>query len=249
MSGHSKWHSIKHKKAAVDAKRGKLFTRLIKEIQVAARHGGGDADANPRLRTAVAAAKAGNMAKDTIERAIKKGTGELEGEQYVEVTYEGYGAGGVAIYLEVTTDNRNRTASEIRSIFTKHGGSLGEPGSVAWMFTKRGMIIVDAVGTDEEVVMEAALEAGADDIRDEGESFTVLTDPDTLEDVREALVDGSLTVSSAEIQFIPSSTVIVEGKEAERLMKLLTLLEDHDDVDRVSANFDIADELMEKLSA
>jgi YebC/PmpR family DNA-binding regulatory protein len=247
MSGHSKWHSIKHKKAAVDAKRGKLFTRVIKEVQVAARSGGGDPDANPRLRTAIAAAKAANMPKDTLERAIKKGTGELEGESFEEISYEGYGPGGVAIFLEVTTDNRNRTAGEIRSLFTKNGGKIGEPGSVAYMFSKRGMILVE--GGDEDTVMEAALEGGADDVREEESAFVIFTEPDALEDVRSALSAAGLTVTDAEVQYIPSTTIRVEGKEAERLMKLLGLLEDHDDVTRLSANFEIDDALMEQLSA
>ncbi|MBN1475149.1 YebC/PmpR family DNA-binding transcriptional regulator [Candidatus Sumerlaeota bacterium] len=247
MSGHSKWHSIKHKKAAVDAKRGKLFTRVIKEIQVAARHGGGDPDSNPRLRTAIAAAKAANMPKDTMERAIKKGTGELEGESFEEITYEGYGPGGVAIFLEVTTDNRNRTAGEIRSLFSKNGAKLGEPGSVAYMFSKRGMLLVE--GGDEDTVMEAALEGGADDVREEDEAFMIFTEPDALEDVRAALSAAGLTITDAEVQYIPSTTVRVEGKDAERLMRLLGLLEDHDDVTRLSANFDIDDALMEQLSA
>jgi YebC/PmpR family DNA-binding regulatory protein len=249
MSGHSKWASIKHKKAALDAKRGKAFTRIIKEISVAARIGGGDPAGNPRLRTAIVAAKAANMPKDTMERAIKKGTGELGGASIEELTYEGYGPGGVAIYVVATTDNRNRTASEIRTVFTKNGGSIGAPGSVAWMFTKRGMIQVDAAAASEDAVMEAALEAGAEDVTNEGGTFTVLTAPEDLEAVREALAAKSLPILAAEIQHVPNNTVRVEGKEAERLMKLLNSLEESDDIDRVSANFDIPDDEMERLSA
>ncbi|NUP91134.1 MAG: YebC/PmpR family DNA-binding transcriptional regulator [Candidatus Sumerlaeia bacterium] len=247
MSGHSKWHSIKHKKGAIDAKRGKLFTSLIKELTIAARIGGGNPGGNPRLRTAVAAAKAASMPKDTIERAIKRGTGEIEGAEIIELTYEGYGPGGVAIFVEASSDNRNRTAGEIRSLFSKNGGNMAEPGAVAYMFTKRGVITLE--GADEDRVMETALEAGALDVQSDGSTVTVLTEPMAMEDVREALGKAGLSATAAEIQNLPSTTVKVEGKEAASLMKLLSALEDHDDVDRVSANFEMSDELMEQLSA
>jgi YebC/PmpR family DNA-binding regulatory protein len=248
MSGHSKWHSIKHKKAAVDAKRGKMFTRIIKEVQIAARIGGGDPDANPRLRTAMAAAKAANMPKDTLERAIKKGTGELAGEELVELSYEGYGPGGVAIYLETTTDNRNRTAGEVRSIFTKNNGKIGEPGSVAYMFHKKGVITLGE-GVDEDKAMEAALEAGAEDVETEDGISTITTEPENLEDVRAAIEAAGLPIGSAEVQYIPTTTVKVEGKDAKQLLKLLTILEEHDDVDRLSANFEMDDAVMAELQS
>jgi YebC/PmpR family DNA-binding regulatory protein len=249
MSGHSKWSTIKHKKAAKDAKRGKLFTKLIKEITVAARLGGGDLNANPRLRTAVLAAKAQSMPGDNIERAIKKGTGELEGVTYDEVTYEAYGPGGVAMLVSVVTDNRNRTVAEIRSIFNKHGGNLGETGSVAWMFDKRGLITVERASVEEDRLMEIGLEAGADDVRDAGDIFEVLTTPEAFEGVRQALEDAGIALASAEVTMIPQSTVPLEGKQAEQMVRLLELLEDHDDVQSVSSNMDIAAEELERLSA
>lgn len=249
MSGHSKWSTIKHKKAAKDAKRGKAFTKLIKEITVAARLGGGDIKANPRLRTAVLAARKDSMPNDTIDRAIKKGTGELEGVSYEEILYEGYGPGGVAILVEVLTDNRNRTVAEIRNVFDKHGGNLGTNGSVAWMFTKRGLIAVERAGIDEDKVMEVALEAGADDVTDSGDMLEVLTSPDGFEAVKEALEGGGVALASAEITMLPSTTTAISGKPAEQMVRLLETLEDHDDVQRVSSNMDIAAEELERLSA
>jgi len=249
MSGHSKWSTIKHKKAAKDAKRGKVFTKLIKEITVAARLGGGDAKANPRLRTAVLAARAQSMPNDTIDRAIKKGTGELEGVSYDEVVYEGYGPGGVAVLVEAVTDNRNRTVAELRNVFDKCGGNLGTSGSVAWMFTKRGLVTVERAGADEDKVMEVALEAGADDVTDSGDILEVLTAPEQFEQVKEALEGAGITTASAEITMMPSSTTSISGKQAEQMVRLLEMLDDHEDVQRVSSNMDIAAEELEKLSA
>jgi YebC/PmpR family DNA-binding regulatory protein len=249
MSGHSKWSTIKHKKAAKDAKRGKIFTKLIKEITVAARLGGGDPRANPRLRTAVLAARAQSMPNDTIDRAIKKGTGELEGVSYDEVTYEGYGPGGVAVLVEALTDNRNRTVAELRNVFDKCGGNLGTSGSVAWMFTKRGLITVERAGVDEDRVMEVALEAGADDVTDSGDILEVLTAPERFEAVKEALERAGFAAGSAEVTMMPSSTTAISGKQAEQMVRLLEMLDDHDDVQRVSSNMDIAAEELEQLSA
>jgi YebC/PmpR family DNA-binding regulatory protein len=249
MSGHSKWSTIKHKKAAKDARRGKLFTKLIKEITVAARLGGGDVKANPRLRTAVLAARAQSMPGDTIERAIKKGTGELEGVNYEEVTYEGYGPGGVAVLVEALTDNRNRTVADLRNVFDKCGGNLGTSGSVAWMFTKRGLLAVERAGVDEDRVMEVALEAGADDVTDSGDILEILTAPEQFEGVKEAIESAGLTPASAEITMMPSSTTAISGKPAEQMIRLLEMLDDHDDVQRVSSNMDIAAEELERLSA
>jgi YebC/PmpR family DNA-binding regulatory protein len=249
MSGHSKWSTIKHKKGAKDAKRGKIFTKLIKEITVAARLGGGDIKFNPRLRTAVLTARQNSMPADNIERAIKKGTGELEGVAYEEVTYEGYGPGGVAILVQTLTDNRVRTVAEIRSALTKHGGNMGAAGSVAYIFTKRGLIAIERKGIDEDQVMETALEAGAEDVREAGDLLEVLTTPETFDDVREALAKANIASASAEITMIPSSTVNVSGQNAQTLLKLLELLEDNDDVQSVSSNMDIAAEELEQLSA
>ena len=249
MSGHSKWSTIKHKKAAKDAKRGKIFTKLIKEITVSARLGGGDINANPRLRTAVLTARQNSMPSDNIERAIKKGTGDLEGVTYEEVTYEGYGPGGVAILVQVLTDNRNRTVADIRSILTKHGGNMGAAGSVAYMFAKRGLIAVDRKSVDEDRVMEVALEAGAEDVREAGDLLEVLTTPDGFADVREALERAAIPVASAEVTMLPSSTVTVSGQSAQTLLKLLEAIEDHDDVQNVSSNMDIAAEELDQLSA
>jgi YebC/PmpR family DNA-binding regulatory protein len=249
MSGHSKWSTIKHKKAAKDAKRGKIFTKLIKEITVAARMGGGDVNGNPRLRTAVLTARQSSMPTDNIERAIKKGTGELEGVTYEEVTYEGYGPGGVALLVQVLTDNRNRTVAELRSLLERHGGTLGVGGSVAWMFTKRGLITVERAGVDEDRVMEVALEAGADDVREAGDLLEILTAPEQFEAVREALENAKLPAASAEVTMIPSSTVGLSGKPAEQMVRLLEVLEDHDDVQTVASNMDIAGEELERLSA
>ncbi len=246
MSGHSKWSSIKHKKAAKDAKKGKRFTKLIKEITVAARMGGGDINANPRLRTAVIAAKAASMPGDNIERAIKKGTGELEGVSYEEVQYEGYGPGGAAILVHVLTDNKNRTVSEIRRLFAKYGGNLGESGCVAWMFDKKGLITVDKSHIDEDRLMGLALDVGAEDVRDEDGLYEVLTRPENLEKVREHLEKEKVAMVTAQVSMIPKSTVTVDERHAEQILKLTEELEDHDDVQSVAANFDIPNELMEK---
>ncbi len=249
MSGHSKWSTIKHKKAAQDAKRGKIFTKLIKEITVAARLGGGDPAANPRLRAAIDAAKAQNMPKNNIERAVKKGTGELEGVSYEEVTYEGYGPGGVAVLVETITDNRQRTVAEVRHIFAKRGGSMGEPGSVAWIFEKKGLIVIEKSKVDEDTLMDVALEAGAEDIQDSGTEWEIETRPENLEKVKKALEDADIEILSAEVSMVPSNTIdIQDEKQAEQLMKLMNALEDNDDVQHVYANFDIPDELLEKVA-
>ncbi|HXF42327.1 MAG TPA: YebC/PmpR family DNA-binding transcriptional regulator [Pyrinomonadaceae bacterium] len=240
MSGHSKWHTIKHKKGALDAKRGKIFTKLIKEITVAARTGGsGDPDANPRLRKAISDAKAQNMPNDTIERAIKRGTGEIEGASYDEVVYEGYGPNGVAVMIEAMTDNRNRTVAEIRHLFTKNGGNLGESGSVAWMFEKKGYIVVDKSAINEDRLFEIAIEAGADDVKDEGNVFEVLTSPEAFEDVLKAVKENGIEPQAAEVSMIPQNYIHLEGAEAKQMLKLYEALEDHDDVQKVFANFDI----------
>ncbi len=249
MSGHSKWSTIKRKKGAADAKRGKIFTKIIKEIMVAARLGGGDINANPRLRTAVNLAKAENMPKENIERAIKKGTGELEGVNYEELVYEGYGPGGVAMMLEVMTDNKNRTVADVRHIFSKHNGSLGESGCVSWMFEKKGLILVDKTSVDEDRLIEVALDAGALDVKDAGKEFEVTSSPQNFEGVRKALEETGFKLNYAEVTMVPQSTVKLTGKEAEQMLKLMEGLEDSDDVQKVYANFDIADEEMEKLSA
>lgn len=249
MSGHSKWSTIKRKKGALDAKRGKIFTKLIKEIMVAARMGGGDIDGNPRLRSAVNAAKAENMPKDNIERAIKKGSGELGGAVYDEILYEGYGPGGVAVLVETMTDNKNRTVADIRHFFAKNNGNLGENGCVGWMFDKRGVISVDAAGVDEEKLMELALEAGAEDVVNEDGSFQIYTAPEDFNAVVEQLEKSKVTMSEASILMVPKNTIAVtEEKTASNLLRLLESLEDHDDVQKVHANFDIPDEIMEKLS-
>ncbi len=245
MSGHSKWSTIKRKKGAVDAKRGKIFTRLIKEITVAARMGGGDVDGNPRLRAAVATAKTENMPKENIARAIKKGTGELEGEVYEEITYEGYGPGGVAVLVECMTDNKNRTVAEVRYFFSKSGGNLGESGCVSWMFDRKGSILIDKSTIDEDKLMELALEAGAEDVMDEGGEFLVLTAPDDFEDVREALLKDGLEFLEASIGMVPQNVVeIKDEKAAGQIMRLMDSLEDFDDVQNVYANFDIDESLM-----
>jgi YebC/PmpR family DNA-binding regulatory protein len=248
MSGHSKWSTIKHKKAAKDAKRGKLFTKLIKEITVAARMGGGDINANPRLRTAVMAARAQSMPSDNIDRAIKKGTGELEGVTYEEVQYEGYGPGGTAIIAQVLTDNKNRTVSEIRRLFTKHGGNLGETGSVGWMFDKKGLLTIEKAQVDEEKLMGIVLDAGAEDVRDEEEVFEVVTPPEKFHAVKDSLDHEKIIVANAQVTLIPKNTVDVDAKNVEQILKLTEELEDHDDVQNVSANFNIPNELMEKAS-
>jgi YebC/PmpR family DNA-binding regulatory protein len=249
MSGHSKWSSIKHKKAARDAKRGKLFTKLIKEITIAARLGGGDLNANPRLRTAVTTAKQQSMPNDNIDRAIKKGTGELGGGQLEEIAYEGYGPAGVAIIADVLSDNRNRTVADLRFIFSRHGGNLGESGCVAWMFKKRGVITVEKDAADEDRLMELALEAGADDVVSEDDGYQVMTAPDKLNVVREAIEKARITILNAEVAKIPENTVSVSGHAAEQVLKLMEDLEDHDDVQGVAANFEMDDEVMAQFSA
>ncbi len=244
MSGHSKWSTIRHKKGAADAKRGKVFTKLIKEITIAARIGGGDPAANPRLRTAIAAAKNENMPKDNMDRAIKKGTGELEGVSYEENTYEGYGPGGAAVLLESLTDNKNRAVAEIRHIFSKRGGNLGENGCVAWMFDKKGYLNVEKNAADEEQLMEVALEAGAEDVREDGDSFEIITEPDDFESVREALEKAEIPYTEAEVTMLPQNIVSLTGKEAEQMMKLMEALEDCDDVQKVYTNADIPDDMV-----
>ena len=249
MSGHSKWATIKHKKAAVDARRGKVFTKLIRELTSAARMGGGDPDSNPRLRTAVAAAKTANMPSDTIQRAIKKGTGELPGEVYEEITYEGYGAGGVAILGDVLTDNKNRTVAEIRHLFAKHGGNLGETGCVAWMFARKGLLTLNANQIDEDTLLELVLEAGGDDIKTEADVYEIVTAPEAFEDVRSTLEQKGLTFDVAEVTMMPQNTVPVEGKQAEQVLRLMEALDDQDDVRKAHANFDISDEVMAALAS
>jgi YebC/PmpR family DNA-binding regulatory protein len=239
MAGHSKWKQIKHYKAAADAKRGAIFTKLIREITVAARTGGGDPGGNPRLRTAIEAARAASMPKDNIERAIKKGTGELEGVEYSEITYEGYGPAGVAILVHTLTDNPTRTVAELRHKFSRGGGNLGSTNSVAWMFERKGQIVFDATGVDEEALLEAALDAGAEDVQREGDQFLVITEPHALHAVKSALEARKMTALEAEIASIPKNTVRIEGKSAESLLKLLEELEDLDDVQKVAANFDM----------
>ena len=248
MSGHSKWSTIKHKKAAKDAKKGKLFTKFIKEITVAARMGGGDLNSNPRLRTAVTTARANSMPNDNIERAIKKGTGELEGVTYEEIQYEGYGPGGAAILARGLTDNKNRTVSEIRRLFAKHGGNLGETGCVAWMFDMKGVITVEKSQIDEDRLMGVVLDAGAEDVKDEDDLFEVVTQPEDFETVKERLDREKIAVASAQVTMVPKNTVDVDAKHVEQILKLTEELEDHDDVQSVSANFNIPAELMERAS-
>jgi YebC/PmpR family DNA-binding regulatory protein len=249
MSGHSKWANIKHKKGAADAKRGKTFTRLIKEITVAARMGGGDPDGNPRLRSAIATARSENMPKNNITRAIQKGTGEVEGEVYDEILYEGYGPGGVAVLVECMTDNRNRTVADIRHYFAKSNGNLGESGCVAYMFDKKGMILVDKSTTSEDELMDLALEAGADDVLEEDDIFQVVTAPEDFDEVREGLEKAGVVFVEASLTMVPQTIIeVTEEKPARALLKLLDNLEGHDDVQNVHANFDIDDELMEILS-
>lgn len=238
MSGHSKWATIKHKKAALDAKRGKVFTRLIKEIMIAAR-GGGDVEANPRLRTAVTAAKAVSMPADNIKRAIMRGTGELEGGQIDEILFEGYGPGGAAVLVSTATDNRNRTVSEIRHLFSKNGGNMGEQGSVSWMFERKSQIIVDADKTTEDGLMSLALEAGADDVRDQGGAWEVLSAPELHETMLAALQKAGIPTESAEIAMVPKNTVKLEGKNAQAMQKLFDALDEHDDVQNVYGNYEI----------
>jgi YebC/PmpR family DNA-binding regulatory protein len=246
MSGHSKWSTIKHKKGAADAKRGKIFTKLIKEITVAARMGGGDPDGNPRLRSAIIAARTANMPGDNIDRAVKKGAGELEGVTYEEIIYEGRGPGGVAIIVETVTDNKNRTVSEIRHIFTRHNGKIGE--AVAYMFQKRGVVEIPKEGTDEDALMEKALDLGADDVQDQGETLVVYCPVAEVTRVGEELGKAGFKIEAAQMQLIPTMTVRVEGRDAEVVLKLVTALEDNDDVQHVWANFDVDDSVLEQFS-
>ena len=245
MSGHSKWHSIKHKKGAADAKRGKIFTRILKEMTVAARMGGGDQTGNPRLRAAVAEAKANNMPKDNIERAIKRGTGELEGLTYEELTYEGYGPGGVAVMVETMTDNTNRTTPEIRHIFEKCGGNMGTPGSVRFQFERKGYFAVEKSAASEDKLMEVALEAGADDLQTEAEGFEIYTSPENFEQVRQALEKNNIPTVEAKLGQIPSNYVSLDEGKAKSMMRLMEMLDDHEDVQNVWTNFDVPDEMME----
>lgn len=241
MSGHSKWHTIKHKKGALDAKRGKLFTKLIKEITVAARTGGGDADANARLRKAVLDAKAGNMPNDTIDRAIKRGTGELEGVNYEEITYEGYGPGGVAVMIDAMTDNRNRTVAEIRHMFSKNGGNLASSGAVGWIFEKKGYIVVEKSAKPEDELFEVVTEAGAEDLRDDVDNYEIITAPESFDVVLDAVKRAGVEPQVAEVEMVPKEYKKLEGQEARQMLKLMEALEDHDDVQKVSANFDISE--------
>lgn len=247
MSGHSKWATIKHKKGALDAKRGAIFTKVIKEITVAARNGGGNPDANPRLRTALAKAKESNMPADNIDRAIKKGTGELPGVVYEEQTYEGYGPAGVAILIEVLSDNKNRTTSEIRNILEKKGGSMSGAGSVAWQFQKKGLIVVKKTSTEEDRLMSIALDAGASDFTSEKEAFEIVTEPQDFENVKKAITDAKIATESAEITRIPSALVKVGLNEAKTALALIEALEDHDDVQNVYSNIDVSDEVLQQL--
>ncbi len=244
MSGHNKWSTIKHKKGAADARRGKIFTKLIKEITVAARMGGGDIGANPRLRSAVLAAKSENMPKDNIDRAIKKGTGELEGVSYEEVLYEGYGPGGAAILVESLTDNRNRAVAEIRHILNKGGGNMGSNGCVAWMFDLKGYISLDRKKVDEDLLMETVLDAGAEDVREDADEFEVITEPENFETVKQAIEKAGIAYEMAEVTRLPQNTTVLQGKEAEQMLRLMEALEDSDDVQNVYSNFDIPDEMM-----
>lgn len=247
MSGHSKWATIKRKKAGIDAARGQAFTRLIKEITIAARNGGGDPDGNPRLRTAILAAKGANMPADNIDRAVKKGTGELEGVVYEEVTYEGYGPNGVAVMLDTVTDNKNRTAAELRHLFSKNGGNMGSQGCVAWMFETKGLLSVDSSVTDEDTLMTAALDAGADDVRSEEGSFEVITTPAAFEAVKKALEDKKIPTLSAEVTKIPQNTVQLDFSQATTMLKLMDAIEEFDDTQKVYSNFDIPAEVLAKL--
>ncbi|MBV8810608.1 MAG: YebC/PmpR family DNA-binding transcriptional regulator [Acidobacteriaceae bacterium] len=247
MSGHSKWATIKHKKAALDAKRGKTFTRLIKEITIAARNGG-DPDANPRLRTAVAAAKAVSMPADNIKRAIMRGTGELEGSQIEEILFEGYGPGGAAVLVNVATDNRNRTVSEIRHLFSKNGGNLGEHGSVSWMFERKSQVIVDGEKSNEDQLMGIVLDAGADDLRDHGGTWEILSSAEAHETVLKALEKAGIETESAEIAMVPKNTIRLEGKNAQAMLKLYDALEEHDDVQNVYGNYEVDEAAVEALA-
>ena len=249
MSGHSKWHSIKHKKAKVDAARGRVFTKIIKELTVSARIGGGDPEMNPRLRVAVSAAKAANMPAKNIENAIQKGTGELPGVVYDDVIYEGYGPGGVAMYIEAVTDNKNRTVAEVRHLLSKYGGNLGESGSVAWMFEKKGLLTVPVKNFNEDSLMEIILEAGAEDMQTESELYEIYTAYEDFNTVKTELENKGITIDTAEITMLPKNKIKLEGKNAEQLLKLMDVLDDHDDIQNVHANFDIDDSEMERIFA
>lgn len=248
MSGHSKWATIKHKKGALDAKRGKIFTRLIKEISIAAKAGGGDPDGNPRLRTAIAAAKAENMPQDNIKRAVQRGTGELEGVNYEEIQYEGYGPGGVALIVDVTTDNKNRAVSEIRHAFSKNGGNMGEPNSVSWMFAKKGLIVVPKAAAAEDKLMDLVLEAGGDDLSDEGDHWEIVTDPHDFHQVLEAVKKANIETEVAEVTMIASTYTKLEGAQASQMIRLLEALDDQDDVQNVYSNFDMDAKQMEEVA-
>ncbi len=247
MSGHSKWSTIKHKKGATDAKRGKIFTKIIKEITVAAKMGGGDPETNPRLRSALISARSENMPRDTFERAIKKGTGDLDGVNYEEILYEGYGPGGVAVLVECLTDNRNRTIAEVRQVFNKAGGNVGTDGCVAWMFDKKGLIIVNKEDSDEETLMELALDAGAEDIKEETESFEIICEPADFEAVKEAVDAAGIKYEMAEITMIPQNMTKVEGKEAEQMINFMEALDDCDDIQKFYSNADIPDEAFDSM--
>lgn len=249
MSGHSKWHSIKYKKAAQDAKRGKLFTKIIRELAIAARLAGGDPNTNPRLRKSIADAKNVNMPADNIKRAIMKGTGQLEGIVYEEIAYEGYGPSGVAIYVEALTDNKNRTVSELRHIFSKNNGNIGESGCVAWMFSRKGYIVVEKSKTSEDDLLDIILEAGAEDLREDGSNYEIITLPENYEAVVKALNDNNIEVDASNLGYIPQNYVKLEGKQAQQLLRLMEELEDHDDVQNVWANFDIDEEEIAKFSS
>jgi YebC/PmpR family DNA-binding regulatory protein len=249
MSGHSKWHSIKHKKAAADSKRGKIFTKIIRELSVAARAGGGDPDANPRLRKAVTDARAVNMPADNIKRAILKGTGQLEGSSFEEITYEGYGPSGVAILVEVLSDNKNRTVSELRHIFAKNAGRIGESGCVAWMFKRKGYLVIDKTKAGEDQLLDIALASGAEDLQDDGSNWEIFTPPESYEAVVEALKQNSIEIDTSNLGYIPQNYVKLEGKPAQQLLRLMEELEDHDDVQHVWANFDISEEEIASFSA
>ena len=246
MSGHSKWASIKHKKAATDSKRGKAFTKIIKMITVAARNGGRDTNANPSLRLAIQKAKDTNMPQDNIERAIKKGTGELPGVTYESVSYEGYGPGGVALFIEALTDNKNRLTAEVRSVFTKRGGNLANSGSVNWLFEKKGFFVINKSAVDEDKLMSIIVDAGAEDLSPEGETYEVKSQPQDYEKVRKALEDNNIKTESSEITMIPKSTIKIEGEKAKQVLKLVEHLEDNDDIQNVYANFDIPDEILKE---
>jgi YebC/PmpR family DNA-binding regulatory protein len=245
MSGHSKWHTIKHKKGAADAKRGKIFTRIIKELTVAARNGGRDPDTNPRLRTIVTEAKANNMPRENIERAIRRGTGEEPGVSYEEVTYEGYGPGGVALMIETLTDNKNRTVGEIRHLLSKHAGNLAAENSVAWMFSRKGQIVVEKGKVDEDKLLSVALDAGADDMNDDGSAWEVVCAPEQFEAVRDAVKGLGVSPATAEVAMVPQNYIKLVGKEAQQMLKLMEAIEDHDDVQHVWANFDVEEKEIE----